>query len=497
VSALHARPEPARGLAAAARQALANSRALWSEIVRSVWPRQDEAWLVAAEIAFYRRATRLGGPVLAAACFGIAQTFAGSVAPGTRWAWAAAAATVILAAYGAGLHYAKYRMESLSEVRDAAVRQAFLIVAFSFAWCSVGAFFWSPDIPLNHMMLALLLAASLAGSIAMSASHPATAAITLGVYALFMIVPPAFSHTTLDHTIAWLSAAFVALLSAQAVAQYASTKKLLTLEHERSDLVEGLRLAKQESDRERFRALSAGRAKSQFLSNMNHELRTPMNAILGFSELIKQKAFGAAVDKYAEYAEIIHDSGLNLLRLIDDMLDLAKIDGGKLSLRESDVSIAKMMGDLFAENEEKAAAARLTLEKTIPPGLPFVHADERALRQIATNLLSNALKFTSAGGRITLFARLEDDGRVAFGVEDTGIGISPEAQMFVFERFGQGRHDVATADKGTGLGLAIVKGFAEAHDGSVTLESSLGVGTRVTAYLPTERVLALAQRRTG
>jgi signal transduction histidine kinase len=222
-----------------------------------------------------------------------------------------------------------------------------------------------------------------------------------------------------------------------------------------------------------------------------------MNAILGFSELIAQKAFGGAVDKYAEYAGIIHDSGQNLLRLIDDMLDLSKIEGGKLSLRESEFDLAQLLTDVRDENETKAAELQLSLLKKVTPGIPRIRADERALRQILVNLVSNALKFTPAGGCITLFAHREDDGRIAFGVDDTGIGIADDSQAQIFERFGQGRHDVTSADKGTGLGLAIVKGFAEAHDGEVRLESALGAGTRVIVWLPVERIVAPELRQTA
>jgi len=218
---------------------------------------------------------------------------------------------------------------------------------------------------------------------------------------------------------------------------------------------------------------------------------------LGFSELIMQKAFGGAIDKYAEYAEIIHQSGRNLLRLIDDMLDLAKIEGGKLGLRESEVDVARLLTDIRDENETKASAAHLSLVKKVSPDLPNINADERALKQILANLISNALKFTPAGGCITLFAHMEDDGRLAFGVDDTGIGIADEDRVQAFERFGGGRHDVTSADKGTGLGLAIVKGFAEAHDGEVRLESALGAGTRVIVLMPVDRLIVRAVRITA
>ncbi|MDE2075438.1 MAG: ATP-binding protein, partial [Alphaproteobacteria bacterium] len=145
--------------------------------------------------------------------------------------------------------------------------------------------------------------------------------------------------------------------------------------------------------------------------------------------------------------------------------------------------------------EERAATAELSLTLTIAPRLPQITADARAIRQILVNLLSNAVKFTPPGGRVTVSAELERDGQLAIAVEDTGIGIRPEDQRQVFERFGTGRHDVATAGQGTGLGLAIVKGFAEAHDGCVALESDGESGTRVTVRLPAERVQAQPQAR--
>jgi two-component system cell cycle sensor histidine kinase PleC len=287
-----------------------------------------------------------------------------------------------------------------------------------------------------------------------------------------------------------LSGVFALLLAGQLVGLIGGVQRLLMLEHERAEQVQDLRAAKQESDRERARAIAAGKAKSQFLSNMNHELRTPMNAILGFSELIKSKALGDAVEKYVEYGEIIHGSGEQMLRLITDMLDLAKIEGGKLSLREADVALDLVILDSVTVHEHIAETRRIALRSEIERNLPKVFADERGMRQMIGNLLSNAIKFTQTGGRVTAFARTLSDGRIAFGVEDTGLGIAAEDQPHVFERFGKKRSDVTTSqEKGTGLGLAIVKGFAEAHDGSVELESAVGAGTRVTVYLPAERLI--------
>jgi len=142
----------------------------------------------------------------------------------------------------------------------------------------------------------------------------------------------------------------------------------------------------------------------------------------------------------------------------------------------------------------RAVDTKAVLENAIDPGLEMVYADERAIKQILLNLLSNAVKFTPEHGKVTAFAHLTEDGGLAFGVSDTGVGISSEDQVLVFDSFGQGKHDVAIADKGTGLGLAIVKGLAESHGGHVQLESQVGKGTRVTVYLPASRVLPLVQR---
>ena len=478
------RPQSALG---AVRQAVVT---VTEEVVRSAWPNEDNAWLVLAETQLAYRGVRYAAPVVMVGAFAIVQALGDWIDWNTRIAWWLAVTTTALALSAAEALLHREPAETLAGIRTRAAWQTAFTAVMLTVWCSMGVWLWVPGTPVDHMLIALFLAASLSGSVTLGAAHPAGAAVIVLCHAIFLIVPFALSDDPLDHALAWSSVAFTVMMGAQAVVLHRSIRKMLMLEHERVELVEDLRLTKQESDREHARAVAAGRVKSQFLSNMNHELRTPMNAILGFSELIAQKAFGSAIDKYAEYAAIIHESGRSLLRLIDDMLDLAKIEGGKLSLRESEVDLAQLLAGVRDENESKAQEAELSLIMKVTPGLPQVRADERALRQILSNLLSNALKFTPPGGCVTLFAQREDDGRVAFGVDDTGIGIADENQAQVFERFGKGRHDVSSSEKGTGLGLAIVKGFAEAHDGGVHLESALGAGTRVAVFLPANRVIA-------
>ena len=465
-------------------------------ILRSVWPREETAWLAAAQLSLARRASRYIPLLVTPGAYAIAQSCAPWVGWQVRTIWWSSVALVAAFLYFASLRLDRRlpSMRKAADIRSWAIQQLSATGLFCCVWCAMSVFLWAPGVELDHMLIVLLLAASLAGSVALGSVHPATMAVVVLAHGGFLVVPLALSHSALDHTLAALGVIYVLSMSVQALVLHTSINRMLTLEHERSGLVEGLRLAKQEFDRERSRAVAAGRAKSQFLSNMNHELRTPMNAILGFSELIKQKSFGTAIDKYAEYANIIHKNPArkSTLTLIDDMLDLAKIEGGKMSLRESEVDLARLMSDMFEEFEGKAAEAQLSLLRKVDADLPRVFADERALRQILANLASNAVKFTPAEGCITLFARYENDGRIALGVDDTGFGIAEDDQLHVFERFGQRRHDVASIAKGTGLGLAIVKGFTEAHDGEVKLESILGAGTRVTAYLPADRVIPVA-----
>jgi signal transduction histidine kinase len=226
---------------------------------------------------------------------------------------------------------------------------------------------------------------------------------------------------------------------------------------------------------------------------MSHELRTPLNAILGFSELIASRIFAKDPDRNYEYADLIHSSGKHLLALINDILDLAKIEAGRWKLEDTELDLHIIARDALQLVTWRARDNDVTLVNAIAPDLDLLQGDERAVKQILLNLLSNAVKFTPANGRITAFATVNEDG-LAFGVTDTGVGIAPEDQSRVFDSFGQGKHDIAVADKGTGLGLAIVKGLVEAHGGHISLESQVGKGTCVTVQLPLGRLRPRALR---
>jgi signal transduction histidine kinase len=233
----------------------------------------------------------------------------------------------------------------------------------------------------------------------------------------------------------------------------------------------------------------ASRSKSEFLANMSHELRTPLNAIIGFADILKSELFGPlGHERYRGYAADIHDSSQLLLRLVNDILDVAKIESGKAELFEEQVEIAGVIKSCLRLVRDRVQARGLYLTRIIPPNLPLVQGDERRLKQIVINLLSNAVKFTPTGGHITVRAGVEDGGFI-IAVEDTGIGIAAEDIDKALNRFGQIDSRLQRRYEGTGLGLPLTKSITELHGGRLRLDSTPGVGTKVTVWLPPERIL--------
>jgi signal transduction histidine kinase len=247
---------------------------------------------------------------------------------------------------------------------------------------------------------------------------------------------------------------------------------------------EQLRAAKEEAE-------VANRTKTLFLANMSHELRTPLNAIIGFSEIIQSQIFGSVgSERYLAYAKDIRDSGKHLLEIINDILDLAKIEVGKFELHEEDCDVAAVIPSALRFVRDRAHASGLKVEMQLAPNLPMVRADQRALKQILLNLLSNAIKFTPSGGRIEICAGVAEDGRFLIRVSDSGIGMAPEDVPRALEAFGQIDSSLSRKYDGTGLGLPLVKAFAELHGGTIEIDSALQAGTTVRVLLPGERIIA-------
>ena len=227
----------------------------------------------------------------------------------------------------------------------------------------------------------------------------------------------------------------------------------------------------------------ANRHKSEFLANMSHELRTPLNAVIGFSDVLIQRMFGELNEQQADYLEDIRSSGTHLLSLINDILDLSKIEAGRMELELAPFSLVAALNNAVTLVRERAQGHGIKLELDVAPALDTVVADERKLKQVVVNLLANAVKFTPDGGTVRLHAE-RDNGHVRLAVHDTGIGVAPEDQERIFEEFQQAGHQTERSREGTGLGLALSKRMVELHGGTISLESEPGKGSTFTVALP-------------
>jgi GAF domain-containing protein len=245
--------------------------------------------------------------------------------------------------------------------------------------------------------------------------------------------------------------------------------------------IQNARLFREIADQSRLLE-AASRHKSEFLANMSHELRTPLNAIIGFSEVLNERMFGELNDKQAEYLKDIHASGTHLLSLINDILDLSKVEAGRMELELSSFSLPAAIDSALTLVRERATRRGVTLRAAIHPAIGEMSGDERKIRQVLLNLLSNAIKFTPEGGRIEVTAAPEN-GTVDVSVIDTGVGIAPEDHEAVFEEFRQ-VGESAAKQEGTGLGLALCRKFVELHGGKIWVTSALGAGSTFTFRVP-------------
>lgn len=273
---------------------------------------------------------------------------------------------------------------------------------------------------------------------------------------------------------------------------------------DRGSIIGGASLVQDVTDRINAEALlresketaeQMSRAKSEFLATMSHELRTPLNAVIGFSELIMSEAFGTVGPRYVSYARDIHTSGTHLLDIINDILDLSKIEAGKMELSEEAVDLGRLVDASLRLVQGRASESGVKLSSNVPVDLPPLRADARALKQILINLLSNAIKFTPDGGAVTLSAGLGSDNVMTLSIADTGIGMRPEDIPRALEPFAQIESSLTRRFEGTGLGLPLCKRLVELHGASLELTSALGVGTTATVRFPVSRLMPREPRR--
>ncbi|HZP74943.1 MAG TPA: HAMP domain-containing sensor histidine kinase [Pseudolabrys sp.] len=335
------------------------------------------------------------------------------------------------------------------------------------------------------MLLVVAVSSMLSSSLPMAvfaATFPVTAAIALNF---------ALQGTLRDYILAVMAMTAQGYFALLAFRLYSTTLATLMARAEKDALIGELEQSKAVSDEARRRAEAANIAKSRFLAQMSHELRTPLNAILGFSEVMKGEIFGEhAVPAYKEYSADIHNSGVHLLGLINEILDLSRIEAGRYELNEESISLVAIVEDCHHLLKLRATNRGITLHEMYEPDMPRLWADERAVRQICLNLLSNAIKFTPQGGDIWLKAGWTASGGQYMSVKDTGAGIAEEEIPIVLASFGQGSNSIKSAEQGAGLGLPIAKNLVDLHGGTFSLKSKLRIGTEVIVTFPPERVVA-------
>ncbi|MBV9565723.1 MAG: HAMP domain-containing histidine kinase [Bradyrhizobium sp.] len=335
------------------------------------------------------------------------------------------------------------------------------------------------------MLLVVAVSSMLAANLpiaALAATMPIAVAIALNL---------ALSGSFDNWVLAALALAAEGYFTLLAHRLHSTTLATLEARAEKDALIGELEQAKSISDEARYRAEAANVAKSRFLAQMSHELRTPLNAILGFSEVMKSEIFGAhAVAVYKEYSADIHNSGVHLLNLINEILDLSRIEAGRYELNEEAVSLVNVVADCHHLMKLRASSRGITIHEVFEQRMPRLWGDERAIRQIVLNLLSNSIKFTPQGGEIWLKVGWTASGGQYLSVKDTGPGIPEDEIPIVLASFGQGSNSIKSAEQGAGLGLPIAKSLIDLHGGTFTLKSKLRIGTEVIITFPPERVMA-------
>ncbi len=335
------------------------------------------------------------------------------------------------------------------------------------------------------MLLVVAVTSMLASSLPMAA-FAATFPVTVAIALYF-----ALQGTLRDYVLAIMALTAQGYFAVLAYRLYSTTLATLQARAEKDALIGELEQAKAISDEARRRAETANISKSRFLAQMSHELRTPLNAILGFSEVMKSEVFGEhSIPAYKEYSGDIHNSGVHLLGLINEILDLSRIEAGRYELNEESISLTAIVEDCHHLLKLRASNRGITIHEMFEPNLPRLWADERAVRQVCLNLLTNAIKFTPQGGEIWLKAGWTASGGQYMSVTDTGPGIPEEEIPIVLASFGQGSNSIKSAEQGTGLGLPIAKSLVDLHGGTFTLKSKLRIGTEVVVTFPPERVVA-------
>ncbi len=374
------------------------------------------------------------------------------------------------------------------------VKQWFLWIAgtrilYSCSFSSLAYLFWIPGAVENHIVIMTALVFTAGAITAQSTTHQAISIANLIPVGAALVIPALQEGGVIYASLAVLMTFYILYFTKLGMKSAETSNLLFTLYNTNNSLVSKLEIANKEANSARHLAENSNDAKSAFLAKMSHEIRTPLNAILGFSEILANANLNESMaKKHAEYAGNIQESGKHLLRLINDILDLSRIEAGRFQLNEEKVDLKDIISDCLRTLRVLADNKCISLHINSDPQLPPLWADERALRQILFNLLSNAIKFTPQDGEIHIGAFLDETGALGLSVSDTGVGIAAADIPKVMETFGQVQSDLHVMQKGSGLGLPIVKGLCDVHGASFDITSTEQVGTTISIVFPESRV---------
>ncbi len=397
---------------------------------------------------------------------------------------------VAAAAVASAQMTARYRSEAAVQARYEQLEPWFarfivLQLATSMAWGLLPWLLWQSDSAINQVFVAAAVISALSWLIVSRVNHMDMLTASVLPMLVMTDIRFFFGGDSLDVLGAIVITGYAAQMffDGRRLTQRLDEDSRLRFEVE--DLARELEEARDEALTKRFEAETANASKTAFLANMSHELRTPLNAILGFSEIIAKECFGAVGSaRYVEYAGDIHSSGAHLLSLINDLLDVAKIEAGRMEIQPEPLDAQKTLESALKLVGAKARERRQELVIEVDANAPELYADERALKQILINLVSNAVKFTPDGGRITVLGSRARSGGFQIMVEDNGPGIPREKLDRIFKPFSQVDNRYDRQGGGTGLGLALVRGLCELHGGRAWLESEAGKGCRAYVIFP-------------
>jgi len=358
-------------------------------------------------------------------------------------------------------------------------------ILFSAMWGAVAFLYWAPDNDVNHVYVAMVMSIVAFAVVATRAVYRPMMLAAIAVQCGFCFLRLVTGHGAVAHLLAPSMPLYVFFLLSMGRAGHQRMGAMIAARLANEDLARALEQARDEAVTKRYEAETASATKSAFLANMSHELRTPLNAILGFSDIIAHQAMGPdQVARYCDYARDIHASGGHLLSLINDLLDIAKIESGKMEIDPKPLDLQALVGGVAKLMAARTDAKGQILVTEIAPDLPWLLADERACRQILLNLISNASKFTPEGGRISVSCATAPEGGMRICIADNGPGIAADKLARVFEPFSQMDNRFNREAGGTGLGLALVRGLARLHGGQAWLESEPGAGVKAYLYFP-------------